>query len=204
MDLTTLLSSARPWYDFNWMVRHYHNWGHANLVGAAVYEMTDHAPSDSLVLAAFWHDAVYVPGAGEDANERCSAAALMMVAADYAISKEDKETLVRAKSLILGTSIEWHLIDQRLTGDHAILLDADLSSLAQPYDKFVTTQISIIEEAGGTFGQHHAQSAAFLKQFLARPNRKFIYHTAYGREHWEVTARANIERYAAEVDNKSV
>lgn len=194
MNIDALTEAARTWYDINHADRHYHNWGHANTVAINVYKITNHAPSEELVLAAWWHDAVYVPNAGSDANERCSSAALGLTARIY----QDSHTKVivdKAMTLIKYTSIDMHLLKTSLSSgtDIARLLDADLGSLAAPYDDFVYNQDSIIQENGGTLAVNHKQSAAFLEKFLTC--REFIYHTDYGREHWEKQARENIERY---------
>jgi len=196
MNIDKLAYQARPWYDadihFN---RHYHNWNHACRVVSNCYTIKNDTPSQELILAAWWHDAVYVPGAGSDANERCSAAALVNASKLFA-EPELTDTIAQAAFLIQSTSVETHLTYQSLTGDLAILLDADLVALADPYDQFVQTQKRIIVENGGTFENDKAKSAAFLQQFLTR--RYFIYHTDYARGNWEVQARANITRYIKE------
>ena len=186
-----LSQAAKPWYLFNGENRHYHNWDHANWVALTCYEITEHMASDELILAAWWHDAVHVPHAGSDANERCSAAALLQ--AGRGCSKEDFVVVDKAAQLILYTCVEIHLNERRIVGDLAVLLDADLSSLADPCDKFLETQQNIIKEMNGTWPESQPESEAFLKNFLEC--REFIYHTDYGREHWEAAARANIERY---------
>lgn len=193
-QLAELTNVARVWYDIDWKTRYYHNWEHAMVVVAAV-QLIDKNPSPELLLAALWHDAVYIAGAGSDANERCSAAALGnegMKYDDPAIAR----IIEKSKMLIINTSIETHLHNTRISGDLATLLDADLFSLCVAYDDFVQKQTNIIYEMHGTYSKDQLKSAAFLKQFLTC--RECIYHTDYARTMWESHARANIERYCKE------
>ena len=197
-DMTGLFEelnlAAQTWYDINWLNRHYHNWGHALNVVKGV-QVIDENASPELILAAYWHDAIYIPGAGSDANERCSAAALGREGLKYS-DTFIAQTIEKAKQLILYTRIETHLNDKRIIGDLGTLLDADLSTLCYPYEDFIEIQKNIIEENGGTYSRDGHLSAAFLKQFLTC--REFIYHTDFARSKWEQQARANIERYCKE------
>lgn len=196
MPHNQLINKAREYYDFNWTERYYHNWGHAVAVVNSV-QIVDLNPSKELILAAYWHDAVYIPGAGRDANERCSAAALVLSArSDHLYqTAESKDIIEKAMWLIQHTSVEHHLSKEPITGDLATLLDADLSSLAVSYDQFVHNQINIINENGGTYENSKGESATFLNQFLGR--REFIYHTSAARLNWEAQARKNIEKYCS-------
>jgi len=189
-----IIDEARRYYDFNWMDRHYHNWAHALAVVGGV-QVISGTPSPELMLAAYWHDAVYIPGAGSDANERCSAAALNHAVKFYK-TNENAEVIEKAAQLIRCTSVDHHLTCLHINGDLGILLDADLFPLCLPYEDFVENQIKIIAENGGTYEEHKSQSAEFLKQFLEC--REFIYHTDLARSKWEHQARANIERYLKE------
>jgi predicted metal-dependent HD superfamily phosphohydrolase len=190
MKLLQLCLAARPWYLHNGTVRLYHSWDHAQEVVASLPD----GASPELTLAAYWHDAVYVPGAGSDANERCSAAALARCAIHE--DSETQDIVEKAVQLILYTDVETHLNPNTITGDLAALLDADLRSLSLPYDTFIERQKNIITEAGGTYEANHVDSAMFLQKFLEV--REFIYHTQFGREIWEKDARRNIARYQTE------
>lgn len=196
-NVLQLSHDAEQWYRFNESNLRYHNWAHAIQVADNVYLITDSKASDAVLLAAYWHDAIYVPGAGGDANELCSAAALINTSIVLGYTDPSSRKIIEdAAQLIRHTSIEYHLSQNALTGTIATLLDADLGSLADPYEKFIQHQKNIIKENHGTFEEHRGKSAAFLSQFLEC--RPFIYHTAYGQEHWEDKARANITRYCAE------
>lgn len=199
--LHDLWASAESFYLKDAYLRKYHDIAHALEVTSNVVLLSDELKA-STVLAALWHDAIYFPGAGSDANERCSAAALQNTY-DFGVKLGTLEgglgqalAVSEAATLIRSTSIEYHLSANRLDGELAILLDADLGALALPYDKFLAKQRAVIEENGGTFEKHKQQSSAFLQQFLKV--RPAIYHTDKARELWEDSARKNILRYLDE------
>jgi predicted metal-dependent HD superfamily phosphohydrolase len=190
-----LTAKAKSYYDIMAEIRFYHNLEHANNVAKAAHTLTNNEPSLALLIAALWHDAVYFPNAGSDANERCSSAALCnearKIARSVELSKEVKDSVNKAQDMIEYTSVKNHLYHGRIGGELGILLDADLSSLAAPYGKFVENQHNIIRENGGAItAETCKQSAEFLMHFLTC--RKHIYHTEKGRELWEEKARKNI------------
>jgi predicted metal-dependent HD superfamily phosphohydrolase len=196
MDIT-LRSLAHYATEFYNNSNKYHNWEHALNVVTTVEKM---GGSETTILAAYWHDAIYIPGAGEDANERCSAAAMMNTAIRLGIRGTIFwQTVVVAAGMIRGTTVRHHLTRNALTEwdyDQATLMDADLASLASPYERFKEIQDSIILENNGDVNSDRHKSVAFLQQFLTvRPQ---IYHTPYGREHFEQQARDNITRFAAD------
>jgi predicted metal-dependent HD superfamily phosphohydrolase len=193
--LNALVRISDDHYMVNAALRMYHNTMHATLVVQAVNELTGYDPSLALLIAAQWHDAVYFPNAGSDANERCSSAALGIAARELArsveLSKEQKDAVNKAQDLIEYTAVKYHLHETRIGGELGILLDADLSSLAAPYGKFVDNQHYIIQENGGVItAENCKKSAEFLRHFLKC--RKYIYHTDKARELWESKARVNI------------
>lgn len=195
MNLRSLRLAAERWYRFNEFQRPYHNWEHANAVVTAL----PHWAPDSVVLAAYWHDAVYVPGAKFNANEFASSAALAASSREYRDTKT-RDIIEEAMGLIECTTIKWHLMTSNLELDiveaehRAMLLDADLSSLAAPYEQFLRNQKNILEENGLEWTIENAQkSSNFLLQFTTC--RENIYHTEFARSKWERTARANITRY---------
>ena len=196
-----LTSTAKKYYDVNADLREYHNFEHANNVAKAVHMLTANEPSSALIIAAIWHDAVYFPGAGSDANERCSSTALGIEARNIArgteLSKELKDAVNAAQDLIEYTSMQQHMHYSRISGDLAVLLDADLRSLAtEKFEDFVVVQECIIRENNGCVPDDYNESAQFLSKFLRC--RDFIYHTDKAREMWEHRARLNITRYCNE------
>ena len=66
-EFPALRDSATKWYKFDARSRQYHNLAHAHRVMAAIRQLTADA-GPTLYLAALWHDAVYIPGAGGNVN----------------------------------------------------------------------------------------------------------------------------------------
>lgn len=194
-EILALMSAcANVRYNVDNSLRKYHNLNHALTVMDAIQVINPRA-AFHMAIAALYHDAVYVPGAGSDANERCSAAAL---AVDWAKCRfsSDHPVLKKAQKLIANTSVEHHLSQHRVTTELGVLLDADLYSFTADHNAFVTNQSNIIEENGGTVGPDTLRKCAlFLQQFLTV--RSHIYHSDYARENWEPLARANIEWFCA-------
>jgi len=188
--------------------REYHNYGHAKNVAAVVKTLKQN-PSDALVLAALWHDAVYFPQAKESANEYASAAALnyefQQLRKDGVTKPEDEKMVSDACYMIERTRVSVHLIPIELWDcqpgekkeELAILLDADLSSLASPYHDFVLNQRNIIlENYAEVNAASHIVSANFLSGLASA--RQKIFHTKAGRSYFEELAQSNIKRYRDE------
>jgi predicted metal-dependent HD superfamily phosphohydrolase len=188
-----IVAKARFRYEVDAEVRAYHNFEHATRVAQNCLTLNENA-ADELLYAALYHDAVYIPGSGEDANERCSAAAFKKDWNTYCKNSLHRVSVLDVESvcqLIRNTSIDMHLTHMRLQGNLATLLDADLESLATNYYKFTLNQEAIIIEQGGEVNKENLRKCAeFLRQFLqVRPS---IYHTDKARELWEKQARENI------------
>lgn len=199
LPLYPLLDRAVEYYEFHSLMRRYHDVEHARNVVQGVHRMTNNDPSIELVLAAMWHDAIYFPGVGGGINELASAAALgneaRLMDRMSPLSKEHKLAVNMAQELIERTTIAWHMradFEGPVTGDTAILLDSDLGSLADNWQQFLGNQKNIIIENNGDVSNDTAwiQCAKFLRQLMN--TRKFIYHTAWARDHWEDLARRNI------------
>lgn len=204
-NLVSVAALAPDFYQFG-ADRYYHNYSHAMEVLQALNQLTEFETTPAQMLAAIWHDAIYFPGAGSDANERCSSMALGQAAqkvnATTPLSADEKHAVNRAQDLIEQTSIDVHLqATYAMTGSEELnqLLDADLSGLAKPWPEFVDRQIAIIHENRGDAGDPKAleASAKFLSNFLEkyRRQRKSIYRTARGIALWEAAATENIERW---------
>ena len=136
-------------------------------------------------LAAWFHDAVY--DGERDAEERSA------VWAEEALAG----TPYAAEVARLVRLTETHDPD---TDDHAgqALCDADLAILAsgeQRYDAYL---------AGVRRDYAHLPDADFTSGRMAvlhdLAGREQLFHTAYGREHWEPAARANLARELAALD----
>jgi predicted metal-dependent HD superfamily phosphohydrolase len=196
LGLQQVLFDALIWYQNTPGEKNvYHTSVHANKVIEGLFYLTE--PDASLILAAKWHDAIYIPGAGSDANERCSAAALEQSFKNRIPNPTEMQTdvILKAKMLIQYTSIDYHFSrDEIRAGGLEYLLDADLWSLSADWDIFVKNQENIITENYGDREKDKNLSANFLKTFLTV--REFIYHTEFARANWEQRARNNITKYA--------
>jgi predicted metal-dependent HD superfamily phosphohydrolase len=180
----------------------YHNATHAQNVIDALVSIGYTSPT--VLLAAAYHDLVYFPMAGSDANELCSSALLGWNARDLnkqsPFSEYEKNVVNCAQEYIQNTSLKVHVqrdwdMDISVPDEFNALLDADLSSLAADWSDFLTNQENIILENGGELTQeNHKKSAKFLQTFVGH-KRKYIYRTSAGREMWEEKANKNIEEY---------
>lgn len=166
--------------------RYYHTASHAMSVSNAVNILckSNGIEPESVLKAAYWHDAVYVFGATN--NEELSALALL----DFDASQSEAADLIRL------TTIDEHLSDRinfESNPKASILLDADLVSLAYPYPDFIVQQKRIGLEAGVgyTIVKGHAD---FLQKFL---DKEHIFRCP-NQEHREKRARMNIEQLIKE------
>ena len=163
--------------------RHHHDRRHLTEVLDAVDELTGGDPPTAVVLAAWFHDAVYEGRAGED--ERASAALAARVLPALAPALVDE--VVRLVLLTASHRPE--------PGDDAgaLLCDADLSVLAAPPERYASYVQGVRQEYA------HVGDAAFrsgraqvLRALLGGP----LFHTPAAADRWEARARAQV---AAEV-----
>jgi len=165
-----------------WVIRHVDE--------LASVEQVEHL--DEVIAAAFYHDAVYEPA--YPANERASA---RLARRDLASIGWAAEVVDRVASMIEAT--EHDASDAgRVTGDTAVLLDADLAILgADPaaYSTYVTGVRS--EYRHVTDDDWRTGRSAVLQGFL---ERRAIYCTPTGRDRWEARARANLAAELATLD----
>jgi predicted metal-dependent HD superfamily phosphohydrolase len=175
--------------------RRYHTGAHVAWVIRHVDELAsvetiDHL--DEVMAAAFYHDAVYEPT--YPANERASA---RLARRDLTSIGWDADAAERVASMIEAT--EHGATDAvGVTGDTAVLLDADLAILgADPagYSAYVTGVRA--EYRHVTDDEWRTGRAAVLEKFLERPT---IYSTATARDRWETRARANLTAELAGLD----
>ena len=137
----------------------------------------DHPTRDAVLLAAWFHDAVYdTDGDNEERSARLA-------------EEELADTPHAAEVARLVRLTETHRpTDDDLDGQ--LLCDADLAILAAPrerYDAYVAgvrRDYAHISDEDFTIGR-----AAVLRDLGARDR---LFHTAYAREHWEPAARANL------------
>lgn len=164
--------------------RHYHDQRHLSEVVAGVALLAEHTRDLSVVmLAAWWHDAIYLVGV--DDNEEASA---RLATATLASWDADPDRVLRVGDLVRCTREHDpapHDVDAQ------VLCDADLAILASPPTRYATyvadvrREYAIVPDAAFRAGR-----GALLRGLLDRPQ---IYRTPSAHERWEASARANIE-----------
>ncbi|MEU6403154.1 hypothetical protein [Streptomyces sp. NPDC046985] len=168
--------------------RRYHTLAHLTAVLDRVDALAEYAADpDAVRLAAWFHDAVYLPERSE--NEERSARL-----AERALTEAGVPTRTTAEAARLV----------RLTVDHdpggddpdgQVLCDADLAILAAPPSAYAAYTAAVREEYHFVPNDaFRAGRAAILRRLLARPT---LFRTPYGQRHWEATARYNL---AAELE----
>ncbi|MGL5858366.1 MAG: HD domain-containing protein [Angustibacter sp.] len=165
--------------------RHYHDTRHLGEVVGAVALLAEHARDLSAVMvAAWWHDAVYLPGA--DDNEVASAA--------LATATLDGWEAAPDRALHIGDLIRMTATHrpQPHDADATVLSDADLAILASPPARYAEYVAGVRREFAVLPHQAFADGrAAVLRDLL---DRDHIFSTPSGRARWEAPARENIER----------
>jgi predicted metal-dependent HD superfamily phosphohydrolase len=161
--------------------RGYHDLRHLTEVLTRLEELGA-ATDAELVLAAWFHDAVYdgAPGA-EERSARLAESEL----AGTGVDVTEVARLVRVT--------EHH---DAAPDDHRgqVLCDADLAILATPAERYREYAAGVRQEyAAVTDADFRAGRLAVLEDLASRET---LFRTAYAREHWEPQARANL---AAEI-----
>lgn len=170
---------GEPW-------RRYHTVDHLASVLGALDDLTGGVVPRPVELAAWFHDVVYDPGAGDNEERSRDLAIDRLGALGVAASESE-----RVGELVMATKSH----DAGGLEGAAALLDADLSILgagAAAYDAYA---LAIREEyAEVPDDRYRAGRTAVLERFLAR-DRLFL--TAAGVERYEAAARANLTRELA-------
>jgi predicted metal-dependent HD superfamily phosphohydrolase len=165
--------------------RHYHGVRHVTWVVRHVLSLTRVTPAadlDVVVAAAFFHDAVYDPVAGDDeaASARLAQRALGEIG-------WGQERLERVAAMVEATVA--HDVDGA-DHDTCLLLAADLAVLASEparygdYATAVRREYAHVDDAGWRSGR-----AAVLRSLLDRPH---LFAPDLGLDEWEARARANL------------
>jgi predicted metal-dependent HD superfamily phosphohydrolase len=134
-------------------------------------------------LAAWFHDGVYdgQPWA-EDRSARWAERALP----DAGLPSE----LVAEVARLVRLTESHRPADHDVSG--CVLTDADLAILAAPDGRYAEYVAAVRREyAHVPDAAFREGRAAILRDLLAKPH---LFHTAYAREQWEDTARANVQR----------
>lgn len=163
--------------------RHYHTLTHLTAVLDHIDVLEKYADDPDLVrLAAWFHDAVYLPE--RSTNEERSARLAERALPEAGLSAEKTAEVARLVRLTAG--------HDPADGDRngQVLCDADLAILAAPPSAYAAYTAAVREE------YHFVPNDAFragrsdvLRQLLELPR---LFRTPYGQEHWEATARYNM------------
>ncbi|NDZ76509.1 hypothetical protein G3I36_36800 [Streptomyces sp. SID10362] len=163
--------------------RRYHTLAHLTAVLDHVDVLAEHADDvDAVRLAAWFHDAVYLPERSE--NEERSARLAERALPEAGVPAEKTAEVAR---LVRLTVTHAPAGDDR---DGQVLCDADLAILASPPSVYAAYTAAVREE------YHFVPNAAFragraaiLRQLLDLPA---LFHTPHGQREWEATARHNL------------
>jgi len=163
--------------------RRYHTLTHLTAVLDRVDELADHADDPDVVrLAAWFHDAVYLPDRSE--NEERSARLAERALTEAGVPAERTAEVARLVRLTTGHD---PAPDDR---NGQVLCDADLAILAAPPSTYAAYTAAVREEYHFVPSDAFREGrAAILRQLLGLPS---LFRTPHGREEWEATARYNL------------
>ncbi|QFQ29917.2 hypothetical protein EEW87_005620 [Janibacter melonis] len=169
--------------------RGYHDGRHLAEVLTAVdllggdLDPRDHA---LVVLAAWYHDAVYDPVAASGANEEASA---VLAERELATAGCDPSAAGAVAGLVRAT-LEHDL--PGTPGPEAVLHDADLWVLSAPPQRFDEYCAQVRDEYAHVPAEDFARGrTAVLAPFATRPR---LYATPLAHERWTDAARTNLRR----------
>ncbi|MFI8167938.1 hypothetical protein ACIGAN_16440 [Streptomyces sp. NPDC085931] len=163
--------------------RRYHTVEHLAAVLDRVDLLEEYARDPEAVrLAAWFHDAVYLPDRSE--NEERSARLAERALAEAGVPDATTAEVAR----LVRLTVTHDPADDDPDGQ--VLCDADLAILASPPSAYAAYTTAVREE------YHFVPSDAFrtgrteiLRRLLALPR---LFRTPYGAERWEATARYNL------------
>jgi predicted metal-dependent HD superfamily phosphohydrolase len=163
--------------------RRYHTLTHLSAVLDHVDALEPYADDPDVVrLAAWFHDAVYLPDRSE--NEERSARLAERALPEAGVSTAKTAQVARLVRLTTGHD---PADDDR---DGQVLCDADLAVLASPPSAYAAYTAAVREEYHFVPNDAFREGrSAILRRLLALPR---LFHTPYGREKWEATARYNL------------
>lgn len=165
--------------------RHYHTVRHLTWVVRHVSSLaSDHRLDDlgAVVAAAFYHDAIYVPGAAD--NETASADLARSALTELAWTPERSGSVA---DMIRATATHEH---EGVAVDEAVLHAADLAVLAAEPAKYADYVRNVRREyAHVTDDEWNVGRARVLRAFVDRPA---IFDPRLGLDAWEARARGNI------------
>ncbi|MEU6507773.1 hypothetical protein [Streptomyces sp. NPDC046942] len=163
--------------------RRYHTLEHLTAVLDRIDVLAEYADDPDVVrLAAWFHDAVYLPE--RSTNEERSARLAERALPEAGVSRDKTAEVAR---LVRLTVTHDPADDDR---DGQVLCDADLAILAAPPSAYATYTAEVREEYHFVPNDAFREGrSAILRQLLGLPR---LFRTPYGQEHWEATARYNL------------
>ncbi|MFG3387738.1 HD domain-containing protein [Streptomyces rochei] len=163
--------------------RRYHTLAHLTAVLDHIDVLEEHADDpDAVRLAAWFHDAVYLPERSE--NEERSARLAERALPEAGVPAGRTAEVAR---LVRLTVTHAPAEDDR---DGQVLCDADLSILASPPSAYAAYTAAVRQEYHFVPDDAFREGrAAILRRLLALPA---LFHTPHGRRAWEATARYNL------------
>ncbi|WP_155059032.1 HD domain-containing protein [Streptomyces blattellae] len=163
--------------------RRYHTLAHLTAVLDHIDVLEKHAADpDAVRLAAWFHDAVYLPERSE--NEERSARLAERALPEAGLPAAKTAEVAR---LVRLTVTHAPASDDR---DGQVLCDADLAILASPPSAYAAYTAAVREEYHFVPGDAFREGrSAILRQLLGLPR---LFHTPHGEREWEATARYNI------------
>lgn len=172
--------------------RSYHDLSHLRGVLRAIEELTDELTAgsdaaaadvdvDAVLLAAWYHDAVY---AGQPDDEENSA----LLAESDLTALGAAPVFVAEVARLVRLTVEHDPAPQDRNGQ--VLSDADLAVLGLPADEYRHNTAKVRSEYGHVpDADFRAGRARVIEDLLAAPS---LYRTERGRRLWEDAARANL------------
>lgn len=163
--------------------RRYHTVEHLSAVLGHIDTLEEYADDVVAVrLAAWFHDAVYLPE--RSTNEERSARLAERALPEAGVPAERTAEVAR---LVRLTTTHAPAPDDR---DGQVLCDADLAILAAPPSGYAAYTAAVREEYHFVPNDAFREGrAAILRQLLALPH---LFSTPHGQEKWEATARYNL------------
>ncbi|MFJ8645866.1 hypothetical protein ACIRNI_07060 [Streptomyces sp. NPDC093546] len=163
--------------------RRYHTTDHLIAVLDRIDELAAYADDPDLVrLAAWFHDAVYLPerSTNEERSARLAERALPELDIDEARTRE------------VARLVRLTITHDPAEGDRngEVLCDADLAILAADPERYAAYAAAVREEYGFVPDDAFREGrAAVLRQLLGLPH---LFRTPHGRREWEERARQNL------------
>ncbi|MFD4620489.1 hypothetical protein [Streptomyces sp. NPDC058475] len=163
--------------------RRYHTLAHLTAVLDRVDVLEEYADDPDLVrLAAWFHDAVYLPDRSE--NEERSAHLAERALREAGVSDEDTAEVAR----LVRLTVTHAPADGDRNGQ--VLCDADLAILASSPETYAAYTVAVRQEYAFVPNDDFRRGrAAVLHQLLDLPR---LFRTPYGEREWERRARLNI------------